>query len=414
MRNLASVVFLLFILLNAKSCSAGMDRQGNPVLGSEMPVNTTLQSQDVEGLKLLQEVLMKLKFFYYKEIDLSVCIPQLLKGGISACTDRYTYYLDPEKSEEEKTEFIRGEFAGIGATLEINKEGHGVKILEVMENSPAEKAGLQAGDVIVAVSSDVAKSSGTWTLIQEMPVDHAVKLIRGPKGTEVGLKIIRGDELKEFVLTRNMVKITFLSSKIVKEGIGFVKIKAFGGEVAPQFYAAIDKLREQKVKVVIIDVRNNGGGLLNSVLEMNALFAKQGGMCATILFVKDRTGPFQDLPVCGRFVGKFRNMKLVVLQNEHSASASEILSGYLQSDAGAVVIGEKSFGKGVVQSLLQLQNGGVLHITVSEYFIGKKMVKVHDIGIKPDIEVKNPKEMKTDADDAQFQRALKEAESLLK
>jgi carboxyl-terminal processing protease len=414
MRKLLPVIIAVVFIGITQRCFAGMDTQGNPTLDPQAPLYIASQNQDDDGVKLLNEVLGKLKYFYYKDIDLSVCIPQLLKSGVSACTDRYTYYLDPEQSEEEKTEFIRGEFAGIGATLEINKEGHGVKILDIMENSPAEKAGLQAGDVIIAVSSDVAKSSGTWTLIREMPVDHAVKLIRGPKGAKVGLKIVRDEELKEFVLTRDIVKITFLSSKVVKEGIGFVKIKSFGGEVASQFYTAIEKLNDQKVKVVIIDVRNNGGGLLNSVLAMNSLFAKRGGMCATILFVKDRTGPFQDLPVCGRFIGKFRDMKLIVLQNENSASASEILSGYLQSDAGAIVIGEKSFGKGVVQSLLQLQNGGVLHITVAEYFIGKKMVKVHDIGIKPDIEVENPKEMKTEADDAQLQRAFKEAENLLK
>lgn len=413
MRKLFPVLFALVFILTAQLCSAGMDRQGNPTLDPQAAQNANFQSQDENGLKLLTEVLLKLKYFYYKEIDLSVCIPQLLKGGVSACTDRYTYYLDPEKSQEERTEFMIGEFAGIGATLEINKKGHGVKILDVMETSPAEKAGLKAGDIIVAVSSDVATSSGTWILIQEMPLDQTVKLIRGPKGSAVGLKISRGDELKEFLIVRDTVKIQFLSSKTVKEGIGLVKINAFGGEVSSQFYSAINTLREQKAKVVIIDVRNNGGGLLNSVLVMNSLFAKQKN-CAAILFVKERGGPFQDMTICGRTVGKFQDMKLVILQNENSASASEILSGYLQSDAGAIVIGEKSFGKGVVQSVLALGNGGALHVTVSEYFIGGKMVKVHDVGIAPNIEIENPKEVATEADDAQLQRAIKEAETLLK
>ncbi len=414
MRKLALILLVIVFCLSAHSCFAQMDKQGNPVLEPSASHNVVaLRGQDVEGLRLLQDVLMKLKYFYYKEIDLSECIPQILKNGISECTDRYTYYLDPEKSEQEKSELIRGEIAGIGATLEINKNGVGVKILDVTEDSPAQKSGLRAGDVIVAVSSDVAKSSGTWSAIEKMPLDKAVNMIRGPKGTSVGLQVARGDELLEFVIVRDIVKIKFLTSKVLKEGIGLIRIGAFGGEVYIQFYSALESLQKQNVKSVIIDIRNNGGGSLNSVLHMSALFAEKKE-CATILFVKGRDDPFKDLSICGRVVGKFNDLKVIVLQNEYSASASEILSGYLQSDAEALVIGEKSFGKGVVQSILTLHNGGALHVTTSEYFIGKKMVKVQDVGITPQIKITNLKESKSEATDAQLQRAIKEAEALLK
>ena len=139
---------------------------------------------------------------------------------------------------------------------------------------------------------------------------------------------------------------------------------------------------------------------------------------SSIIFTKTRNGGYADvtngdMDAPNKDAGKFKNFKIIVLQNEYSASASEILSGYLKEECGAIVIGKKSFGKGVVQRLFQLSGGGELHLTVAEYFIGKNLVKVQGIGIKPTIEVENPKEVKKDADDLQFKRALEEAEKLL-
>lgn len=165
---------------------------------------------------------------------------------------------------------------------------------------------------------------------------------------------------------------------------------------------------------IIIDLRNNGGGKLDSVLDMCSWFTKTNLPYATILYIKERNGPFKDVSVAGLSIGKFQNKKLVVLQNGNSASASEIFSGYLKSEAGAVVVGENSFGKGIVQSLIHLSNNGELHLTTSEYFIGKKTIKVHGIGISPTVEVKQPKPAKNEQKDAQLQRAILEAQKLVK
>ncbi len=412
---------LVVLLLSVPHFShAGMDHNGSPTLDPDAP-QYIKKAQEIDsknddaGIVLLGEVLRYIKLEYYKNINFADCIPGLLKDGVSGCTDRYSFYLDPVQAKEENDTFTVGELAGIGATLELNKDG-GIKILDVIEGSPAEKNGLQPNDIIIAVSSDAAASPDDfkkWTFVDKMPLDQTVKLIRGPKGTKINLLVVRGAERKNFLVTRDVVKIQFLKSKVLGEHIGYIRIVEFGGDVANQFYGAMQKFDAAGMQSVIIDLRNNGGGKLSSVLEMCSWFAGTK-FRATILYVKERDKPLQDIPITGLSVGKFRNKHVVVLQNGNSASASEIFSGYLKSEANAVVIGENSFGKGIVQTLIPLSNKGELHLTISEYFIGSKIIKVHGIGIAPTIEVKTTKPAKTEADDEQLQRAILEAEKLNK
>lgn len=370
-------------------------------------------ASDQKGRDLFNEVLYLIRGHYYKEVGLSDCIPKILIGGVSECTDRYSYYFDPVEAKEEQESFLAGELVGIGATLEINKDG-GVKVIDVIESSPAEKAGLQADDVIIALSSDGNAHLEKWKFIGKMPLDQVVKIIRGPKGSGINLLIVRKGERKKLSAIRDTVKIQFLKSKVLKDGVGYVRILSFGGEVSAQFYRAMLELESAGVRSVIIDLRNNPGGKLDSVINMCAWFAKTDSDYAAVLYMKERNAPLQDAGAGGSGVGRFKDMRVVVLQNSNSASASEIFSGYLQSETGATVIGEKSFGKGIVQKVIPLTNNGALHLTTAEYFIGRKLIKVHDIGISPNIEVKQSKPAKDGQGDEQLQRAIQEAEKLLK
>lgn len=414
MKKLLTVVVLFSF---SGMAYAGMDKSGNPTLDPQNPQYTQGSQEidsknDTSGIALLGEVLKYMKTMYYKEVNFSECIPGLLKGGISECMDRYSYYLDPIQAKEENDTFTVGKLAGIGTTLEVNKEG-GVKILDVIEGSPAEKAGLKEGDVILAVSSNPGKTPENWIDLEKMPIDQVVKLIRGPKGTVVNLLVLHDGKRQKFSITRDTVKIKFLSSKIINGKIGYIRVKEFGGDVSEQFYDAMLKFDSYGLQSVIIDLRSNGGGKLSSALDMCSWFAKTDKYYATILYAKDREGPAKDMTVGNRNVGKFKNKTVFVLQNGNSASASEIFAGYLKYETGAIVIGEKSYGKGIMQTLIPLSNRGELHITTAEYFIGKNVVKVHGIGIPPDIEVKQTKPVKIEQDDDQLQRAVQESEKLL-
>lgn len=233
---------LIAILLSVSAFAyAGMDRQGNPMLDPEAPpraqsVQANEPAEDgAKGIDLLGEVLRHINRSYYKEINWATCIPALLKSGVSGCTDRYSFYLDPVQASEERDIFMDGKLAGIGATMELNKEG-GAKILDVTEGSPAEKAGLQAGDVVIAVSSNTENPSATWTDLEGMPLDQTVKLIRGPKGTKINLLVIRDGVQKKFLVTRDDIRLKFLKSKMIGEKIGYIKIKSFAGEVSDEFF----------------------------------------------------------------------------------------------------------------------------------------------------------------------------------
>ena len=348
-----------------------------------------------------------IKIYYYKEIDFLACVQKIFKKGVSACTDPYSYYLNEEEVKEEKIEMIAGEFGGIGVVFEMKKDSPGATIMRVEDASPARKAGLLPGDLIVAVSS--AAGSPDWVYLKDLDSRSASRMIRGPVGTKIMLKIIRDKIEKDFVVIREIVKIKVLESKKIGQ-VGYLKIKEFSGKhLANDVKDVLKNFQKENTKIVIIDLRYNSGGLLNLVLEITSFFAKKENN--PIIFTKNRQGVYEGLSTDPG--GEFKDFKLIVLQNEYSASASEILSGYLKAECGAMVIGKTSFGKGVVQRLFPLSEGE-LHLTTAEYFIGKNMVAIHGIGVKPSIEVANPKKVKSEINDLQLQRALQEAEKLSK
>lgn len=394
-----------------------MDRYGNPELD---PFDIRrLSSEQKSGLRdyragmlFLIEILYHIDNRFYKEVDMTECAFKIEKGGVSECTDRYSYYLNPEERKEEQKSKIEGKTTGIGINFELNKEG-GFRILQVFEGSPGATAGLMENDLIAAIAKDPNTVPIEWISTQKMAMDKALLLIKGEAGTKVRLLIVRDNEQREIEIIRGVVEIPFLLSKIVNEKIGYVQIRQFYGEVSKQFRLSLEKMHSAGVQVIIVDLRNNPGGKMDTAAEMASLFSKTSKSYATILYVREREGDAKDNTINNRYVGQFQNKKLIVLQNGGSASASEIFAGYVQQEVGAIVIGEKSYGKGIVQSLIPLTNEGLLHITIGEYFIGKKSIKVHGVGITPDIEVKKTRQYTNEADDEQLQRAIQEAEKLL-
>ncbi|MBI4991942.1 MAG: S41 family peptidase [Candidatus Harrisonbacteria bacterium] len=419
MRRLVCAILILFVFTNngfSNDPEAPLYPEQNQQKSAPTSLNELFRNtQSKAGAKItFFEILNLIETEYYKELDMEKCVEQILARGVSYCTDQYSFYLNEKANDQEKDSF-KGKFGGIGVVLSAKEENKLIEVTGVVKNTPAEKAGLRPGDFILAIATSTNNSN--WTSLEGLPVQAAVELIRGEIGTPIKLKILRNNKEKDLSLIRAIIKIERVESKKIN-GVGYIKLIEFSGEDFLQdFYLTLQNFEREKVKVLIIDVRNNPGGLLHYVIAAACVFSDS---CNEVVYEKRRKGDFEksgaQLMIQGALnamTGKFKNFKLIVLQNGHSASASEILSAYLQSEVGATVIGLPSYGKGVVQSLMPLQNGGVLHLTVSEYFVGSKKVKIHGIGVKPDIKVKNPARIKTEAEDLQLQKALRVANQLL-
>ena len=291
-----------------------------------------------------------------------------IRGMVAAAGDPYTVYL----SEKEAAEFdsdLNGTFSGIGA--ELGKRDEKLVVIAPVDGSPAQKAGVRAGDFVAKINGE--DTSG-------LSIDGAVNKIRGEASTEVKLSLIRGDESLEISIQRAQITVPSVKSEILEGNIGYLQISRFSDDTAELANKAALDFKSKNVNSVIVDVRNNGGGLLDSSVKVAGLWLdnkvvveeREGGRVTSSL----KTGnnpPLVDIPT-------------VMLINEGSASASEILAGALHDHGAAKLVGKKSFGKGSVQELIDLPNGGKLKVTVARWFTpnGKNIDKE---GIKPDIEV---------------------------
>lgn len=371
----------------------------------------------------VQEVLTLFQKKYIEEIDPDKFIDDLLHGGIAKASDPNSYYLNKKEAERDNVK-ISGKFAGIGVGLlfkkDIQTQSYMTIVASVFEG-PAKKAGLKTGDVIAAVSSTAKDADRVLTA--DLPLLDVIDLIRGKKGTKVKLWILREEKIKEFVLVRGIIKIETVSSKKIKDGIGYVKITKFAMSTNLDFRKAVDQLKANGTKSLIIDVRNNPGGVLFVVKAI--LNAFRADLSTPFVYTKERNGEyklhsisktleylkrkFPNLKINpNSYTNSYTDLKVVVLINGYSASASEILAGWLKEELGVPVIGEKSFGKGSVQANFKLKDGTQVWLTTRHYFIGKNKTPVHGVGIQPTIEVKNTKN-----EDLQLKKAIEVAEELL-
>ncbi len=310
-------------------------------------------------------------------------------SGMLKILDPYSQFLDSRAYQELKSE-TQGEFTGIG--LEVSIKGDILHVISPLDDSPADQAGLKPGDVILKIDERIAK---------DMTLNDAVRKMRGKPGTVLRLIVQREGETRplEFSVTRQVVKVRGVrEAKLLTNGIGYIRISEFQEQTAHDFLQAIESLKSQKMKGLIVDVRNNPGGLLDAAVEVaenfipekKVIVATQGRLRQkNIKFVSHNKTPLQIRP-------------FYLLVNKGSASGSEILAGAVQDYGIGVVLGTKTYGKGCIQTLTPLSDGSAVRITTSRYYTPNGRL-IHEIGILPDVVVANDAK---DGKDLQLERAL--------
>ncbi len=322
-------------------------------------------------IDLFGEVLEKINREYIDEINQSESMDSAINGLLQSL-DPYSSYMSPEILEEMQTE-TSGEFGGLG--IEVGMEAGVVKVISPIDDTPASKAGLKAGDYIVKIND---------TQVQGKSLSEAVDLMRGPVGSSIELTVRRRGEKKAltFNITREIIEIQSVKSELLEENIGYIRLTSFNENSSDQIEKQIEALKKNKnLNSFILDLRNNPGGLLNQAIRISDFFLENGEIVSTKSRKKSdnrkwfaKKGDITD--------GK----TLLVLINYGSASASEIVAGALKDHKRAIVIGENSYGKGSVQSIIPLKNKGAIRLTVAKYYLpsGKS---ISEVGVRPDIEV---------------------------
>jgi len=313
-----------------------------------------------------------------------------LKHGLAASTkDPYTVYFTPKEAKEFNQE-LNNSFSGIGAQLGQDKDGN-LEVIAPIDGLPADKAGIKAKDVIVTINGE--STSG-------LSVDEAVQKIRGPKGTKVKLEIVRDKKQPlDFTITREDIKIPSVKYKILNGNIGYLQITTFSDDTTELVNKAVAEFKSKNVKGIIVDVRSNPGGLLESSVDVASQWLKPGEI---VLQEKRGNTVIKTYTATGN--DQLAGIPTVVLIDKGSASASEILTGALKDNGDAYVIGEKSYGKGVVQQLINFNDGGQLKVTVASWFRPNGQ-NINKKGITPDKVVKiTPADAQAD-NDTQLQAA---------
>jgi carboxyl-terminal processing protease len=344
-------------------------------------------------IDLFGEVLEKINKQYVDEIDQSEGMDSAINGLLQSL-DPYSSYMSPEIFQEMQTE-TSGEFGGLG--IEVSMEAGVVKVITPIDDTPASKAGIKAGDYIVKIDN---------VQVQGKSLSEAVDLMRGLVGTEIELTVRRRGEKKAltFKITREIIEIQSVKSDLLENNIGYIRLTSFNDNSSDQIKEKIKKLKEnENLKAFILDLRNNPGGLLTQAIKISDFFLENGEIVSTKSRKKSenrkwfaKKGDITD--------GK----PLLVLINYGSASASEIVAGALKDHKRAIILGENSYGKGSVQSIIPLKNKGAIRLTVAKYYLpsGKS---ISEVGVRPDIEVNEEGEdfrIKTDTDN-QLNYAIK-------
>ena len=313
----------------------------------------------------------KINEVYIGEVDENGLIDGAIKGYISGLNDVYTEYLTKDEMSS-FTEDIEGEFVGIGVYITKDAERNLILVYGTIPDSPAEKAGLKTGDIITSV--DGVECNGD-------DYDTITNSIKGKEGTKVKIGILRDGEELNFEIERKTVEVKHVTSQVLDNNIGYIYISSFEGDVSTQFANSYNDLKNQGITSLIIDVRNNGGGIVDESLDIAEMMTDKG---QTLLIESDKNG---EEEVIKSEKDKTITMPIVLLLNEYSASASEILAGILKEDVdNCTLIGNTTYGKGVIQTLYPLTDGSGIKITTNEYFTPNHN-KINKIGIEPDIKV---------------------------
>lgn len=352
---------------------------------TETGSKTTISSGVSGKLDFLKDVI-DLK--YLEKTDEKTLEENIYKGLLQGLNDPYSVYYTKDEYDALKEE-TSGSYCGIGALVSQNADTGVITAINVFKGSPAEKAGMKNGDIIFKVEDKEVTGED---------LNNVVAKMKGEKDTKVKINVYRTSE-KEYIdleITRDKVDVPTVEHKMLdkSKGIGYIQITQFEEVTYDQFKEALDDLKKQGMKSVIFDLRNNPGGLYDTVCEMLDDLLPEG----TLVYTKDKDGNKQEKKSDANFL----DMPMVVLQNENSASASEIFSGAIQDFGAGKIVGTQSFGKGIVQSIIPLSDGSAVKLTVEKYYTPKG-VNIHGKGITPDVKVEISKDGKKDN---QLQKAI--------
>lgn len=351
----SGVLFLLIVMV------VGVSR--------EQRVQATGETYD--QLNIFSEVLHLVQQNYVEDVDTKKMIYGAVKGMLDAL-DPHSTFMEPDTYKELQVD-TRGKFGGIG--IQIAMRNKQLTIIAPIEDTPGDKAGLKAGDVIVKVDNE-------WT--KDLSLMDAVKLMRGEPGTEVTLTIMRKGFKKPraFAITRAIIKVKSVKHKILDQEIGYIRLSQFQQGSSKEVENGLKKLiKEDHINSLILDMRNNPGGLLDEAVEISGKFLPKGTL---VVYTKGRTQDRSDYKVTGDY--DIPRLPMVVLVNGGSASASEIVSGALQDWGRAIVMGTQTFGKGSVQTVVPLSDGSGLRLTTAKYYTPRDK-SIQNVGIAPDIVV---------------------------
>ncbi len=344
--------------------------------------STTVLEKKIEILKKYLEK------DYIGELDEEKMLEAALKGYVAGLGDKYTEYLTNDELEDLMVS-VNGNYVGIGIYMTKNDDGD-ILVLLPIEGSPAEEADLQTGDIIKKV--DGKECNG-------LELTDVSNMVKGEEGTKVNLEILRDNKTFSIDVERRKVEIKYIESKVLDGNIGYIEMLGFEENCTAKFKEELEKLKKQNINSLIIDLRENGGGLVTEAISMSELFVPMGDVILktydknNIETVTKSTNPSTE------------KMKIVVLVNENSASATEIFAAAIQDNEAGTIIGTTTYGKGIMQEVEPLAIGGALKVTIEE-FRTPKGNKIHEVGITPDIEVENEKLTTEEAQDKQLQTAI--------
>ena len=338
-------------------------------------VSSKVYSQNIdklyEKIDLFSEVLETIQNEYVEDVDQAEAMESAINGLLQSL-DPYSSYMNQETFEESQSE-TSGEFGGLG--IEVSMEAGVVKVITPIDDTPAARAGIKAGDYIIKINAEQVRGK---TLME------AVNLMRGPVGTSIEITVRRKGlkKAKIFKITREIIDIKSVISKLIDNKVGYLRLRAFNQNSSDQLKKEISKIEKNKKLVgYILDLRNNPGGLLTQAIEISDFFLDDGEIVST----KGRKNK-ENRKFFARKGDRIKGKPLIVLINNGSASASEIVAGALQDQKRAVLLGEATFGKGSVQSIIPLKNKGALRLTISKYYLpsGKS---ISEVGVLPDIKI---------------------------
>lgn len=382
--KLATVFFVVFLTITSfmlgfmiRDSQAGTDE--NKVLRPFLEIFTLVRTQYVEPVKL------------------GGLMEGAINGMLKSLDDPHSRYMNVANFHNMQ-EDTKGYFGGLGIVVGIKDDQ--LTVVSPIEKTPADRAGIKAGDYIKAIDGKNTK---------EMPLEQAVSLMRGEEGTKVVLNIYRPSNKveKNFEITRAKIDVPSISSKMLENQIGYIRMSGFTETTGRDFKTALQDLDKQGAKALVLDLRNNPGGLLKAAAEVGEQLLPQGA----IVHIKERSGQTNSIYASGR--SSYVDWPLVVLVNEGSASASEIVAGAVQDTKRGLLVGEKTFGKGSVQTVYPLQDGSGLALTTAKYFTPSGR-SIHKIGIQPNIKVKLDQESANVERDTQLDKAMEILKSKLK